>query len=404
MYLHQHTHGEPLLPNLRELLWEHASADIIAVLSPTIRVLRLPAEIEEEMLDEQDELAFRTRRHALKTLLPDVLRGLPELGCLQLSPLGHIEHWHKLVDKREGSFAARRLASLWLMESLPVLMNGALQLLSTSTQLEQLLFTLLHRDGSKPLGSVSSLEPCTYTFRELQTLYIDGSMVAMELVMNTINAPELKHVDIGLCELGGSARVHHILQKILTTLSSRSKSIHTCTLGVSSLAISPQTLFFTMMEPLSQLRLLQDVTIDMPHGYEGRTVQVPPDLFESWPGLKTLSLGRVHISPEALQAAARSFPGLQSLTVLQLSGDFARHPYVVAAATCDARTLATRDGHGLRTLGLLGSAGFTDYLEVINIASFLVALFPSLRVEPLEGLKERWSPIVTEISRIQAAR
>ena len=84
-YLHQHTHGKPLFPNLRHLIWHPATTDLISVLSPTIRVLRLPADVEgSDNRGELDELAYRLRRHALKTLLRSILQSLPELRVLEL--------------------------------------------------------------------------------------------------------------------------------------------------------------------------------------------------------------------------------------------------------------------------------------------------------------------------------
>lgn len=94
-FLQQHSHGKPLFPRLRVVIWAHAVSDILSILSPTIRVLRFPFATED--MDNYGfpmERGHRVLRHAFKTLLPTILQRLLELRVLDLRPLRHANFWY----------------------------------------------------------------------------------------------------------------------------------------------------------------------------------------------------------------------------------------------------------------------------------------------------------------------
>lgn len=117
MFLQQHGHGAPLFPNIHELVWEHATPELAVVVSPSIRVLRLPEDTCEAEVGAQDgECAYSMRRHAFTRLLPSVLEGLPNLKELELRTLGHETFWLDHSVKDRGLLSCQKLHTLRVIE------------------------------------------------------------------------------------------------------------------------------------------------------------------------------------------------------------------------------------------------------------------------------------------------
>ncbi|KZT65095.1 hypothetical protein DAEQUDRAFT_559915 [Daedalea quercina L-15889] len=131
--------ANPLFPNLREVVWEHAVPELLSVISPTIRVLKFPFNDQvEENYALPKEVAYRMRRHTFKTLLPGMLQSLPELRELYLRRLGHPGFWCSFTPEPNHRFVAQHIHTLHITESLAVLLWGALPAVSTIQQLEEL--------------------------------------------------------------------------------------------------------------------------------------------------------------------------------------------------------------------------------------------------------------------------
>ncbi|TFY50089.1 hypothetical protein EVJ58_g11199 [Rhodofomes roseus] len=116
-FLQQHARGKPLFPNLHQLVWEHATPELVSVITPSIRVLHLPQDYAEmENGSQSYEYGYRMRRHAFKQLLRGVLERLPDLAELTLPVLGHEAFWFPLLSKPDNHFVTQGIHTLHRMK------------------------------------------------------------------------------------------------------------------------------------------------------------------------------------------------------------------------------------------------------------------------------------------------
>ncbi|KAH9914231.1 uncharacterized protein B0H18DRAFT_140663 [Fomitopsis serialis] len=197
-YLQQHARGKPLFPNLRELVWEHATPEVVSVITPTIRVLHLPEDhAEEENGSQLREFGYRMRRHAFKQLLPSALERLPELQELKLRPLGHEAFWIPFTSTPHGRFVIQNIRSLHICESRRALMRAALAALSTIRTLTDLEVFLDERGGVySPEMDYGQATPPVGAFAQLKRLQIDGRTTSVAAVISVIVAPKLEAVEL----------------------------------------------------------------------------------------------------------------------------------------------------------------------------------------------------------------
>ena len=387
-HLQQHARG-PLFPNLRELEWNaHFSTSIGYILSPTVRSLHLSPPWFLSALGGRE---YIEQRDDFMTQLPSMLRGLPELDDLELQTLGSAGCWDRFVDDPGPGFAARNLRTLKIEESIDIVLDAALRVLSLAASLRTLVIPLIA--ASKPGYSPLLREPSVHAFRALRHLHVTGGMQAIAPVVASVQARELETVALYVSSIDmEDDAIIRTMQKTLVVLCSRSgPSLRAVRLRMvphfsrQPLEASPR-MVRTLLEPLLQLRDLQDVTVDAGYMPSTEGVPLPEDVFIAWPRLRTLAMDGTVLRPETLQLALRSCPDLREIGVMHLARDFAGSPVVaeVAADTFRGSSASVTPtagsavgGYALQRLAVAKLVGMADpAAEAPRIARFLLALCP----------------------------
>ncbi|TFY65326.1 hypothetical protein EVJ58_g2057 [Rhodofomes roseus] len=436
-HLHQHTHGEPLFPNLHEVEWDQASPDLVSVISPTIRILRLQ-QVPENCDDEDNygrlgEVGYRTRRHAFKLLLPGILRRMPDLQELHLGYLGHEGFWFQFAPFPHCRFVAPNLRILHISESPRVLMNSVLPAIFTCRALQELDIRCPVWVAGAPYNAnlPKSSRPSLSIFAALRRLRIEGSMEAIATLVDAIVAPELDDIEL-ICwrketSIPPPPTPPQTVKALAVTLgvlcdrnagSLRRFVLHLHSFDIPGLpgplhlrhpnATASARPFFPFISPLLHCRLLEEVDIDIWTNGD-RAVNVPvPTMLAAWPMLRTLSLRPALLFPDTLRAVARTSPQLKTLTMRCLSEDFLQ---LLAAQDArqpdDPRHHAPCNvaGNVLEMLCLADPFTRIEPDDIRIVAFFLSKLFPRLQVyaiHPSMRSHESWLQVLKEVKRFQA--
>ncbi|KAH9915524.1 uncharacterized protein B0H18DRAFT_1215473 [Fomitopsis serialis] len=352
LFLQRHARDMPLFPNVRELIWEHATPELVSVISPSIRTLRLPEDIHEDENGHQvHEYAYRTRRHALKQLLPTILQDLPDLKELELRLLGHEAFWNALKSGPSNSFLCQGIRTLDITETPRALASAALPIISTIKGLFELRISVaipnVDEDDYHPQSASNCEMPSVPPFANLRLLRLSGPLIGVRNLVNAIVAPELEDVEL-VCEgdldndidldddtdsLGNDMRreTSDVLYVIFDLLRRRNavslRRLHFTHLDADEpLLLDPVTTDAQVSgpgSPLLGLHRLQDVMIlqALPEASQYSNSDII-GLIDAWPELQMLVLPQIVVFPETLRCIARACPEVESLTVGQLSRDF----------------------------------------------------------------------------------
>ncbi|KAH9837918.1 NADP-dependent oxidoreductase domain-containing protein [Rhodofomes roseus] len=404
LYILQYAHGKPLFLNVRELVWEHATPEIISVISPSIRVLRLPEDsTQQENCGLVQEFAYRMRRHALKSSLPSIVKDLPNLEELELRSLGHSQFWTDLEASREPhqSYLPKRIHTLRIYESQRVL-QAALAVVSKIEGLSTLEISLFHArattDGdTKPLNDLQvNTSAAVRPFTNLRRLRINGPMSGVRTLLNAFVTPGLEDVELH-CEYDlddSSDTAEDVLHTTFDLLRRHYAASLTrlhftlCDTYVSFFPNSPSSgaQFLEPGAPLLALRHLREVEI-LQHATDDEIYSDASilRLLEAWPALQKLILPRIIFSPCMLQRIARTCLGLRTF----MAAGFSSH-FVEELSTMSVKDSALQSSvecvagakpalREIRFQEVFDLEHTTDS-DVSRIASFLDSLFPHLDV------------------------
>ncbi|EPS99234.1 hypothetical protein FOMPIDRAFT_99635 [Fomitopsis schrenkii] len=411
MFLQQAALGRQLFPNVRELVWHYATSDLVTVVSPQIRILRLacgPYIDDDDDYANTEEAAFRARRHAIKSLIPGVLHMLPELEELTMRLLGHEDFWKLLAPAPNHSFIAQNIRRIEISEPRAALMRAALPAVSTIPQLTELKITLA---GERSDNTFFSPERRTWDkatihpFARLHRLRIHANPTAMVAILDAIDAPELAEIELCQRTVEEPIRITQLFHDIIRTLCDG----HTDTLRRVQLVFQgvKTARFLSHIQPLFTLHQLRD--LDLFVKTDGALKDMPlADMVASWPALERLAILTAVLTPDAL---ARACPGLQSLTALRLSSvDPSTGKFSLATPASQPRESGRKasrraapksvgddsiTGHALRELRLDKPVRIAQ-ANVSKLARFLDELFPQLQVERLH--------VLGEVGKLQDAR
>ncbi|TFY64330.1 hypothetical protein EVJ58_g2703 [Rhodofomes roseus] len=401
-FLQQHARGKPLFPGVRELTWAHATPDILSVISPSIRILRLYWDRGTEVR----EYWYRVRRHALKQLLPTILRELPELEELHFGSLGHEAFWDPLKSVPSGHVLSQNVHILHISDSCRALARAGLSIISTLTELVELKIAVI--DGVtvfdpqlNHVWDASSIR----TFANLRRLRLDGRTTTVAALLNAIVAPKLEDFEL-TCRRNEEDETAVVDGGALYAAFDLLRRRHAASLRIfkfhfqyPSIELFPSSAtepgFSTTATPLLKLRHLEHVEILLYYGQSielEHTSYVPISacaLLAAWPSLHTLSLPGSELFPNMLQDIARAGTKLHSLTAQEfywmvprlLADDFPR----LDTALRQLR-IETYD---------VGTSGIDE------ISRFLDSLFPHLDIELCSvPCRTRDPPAATEIEAI----
>ncbi|KAH9914232.1 uncharacterized protein B0H18DRAFT_140691 [Fomitopsis serialis] len=365
------------------------------------------------------------RRHAFTTLLPGILCSIPELRELRIRPLGHPGFWDQFAPPHNRCFVAQNVRILHISESFPILMGGALPVVSTIQELASLNIGFPESDWDDHANY--DLQPddwdkgSIHPLSKLRHLQITSRITAIATLVDAIVAPELEDIQLESTLRESSVVAAAAIRAVLGTLCSRNKSsIRKVHLDLRGLEYNPRrdstqssefgASIFTLLKPTLQFQHLRELSILVSFGFR-KPLEFPgPTMLTAWPNLRKLLLHGVVISPDSLRAAARACPHLQSLTAQGLSEDF-RH---IPASTLDQHDGSLRDasssnagGHGLQELRLLRPSDMVP-ADVIKIAQFLAGLFPRLCAERSSGRgiysSRSWNNVLKELTKIQVSQ
>ncbi|KAH9834172.1 uncharacterized protein C8Q71DRAFT_859827 [Rhodofomes roseus] len=385
IFLQQHACGKPLFPELRELVWEHATPELLSVISPSIRILSLPGSPEEEEdASLQRKFACDMRRHAFKQLIPDVVQGLPDLEEVVLRSFGHKSFWFPFTSTPNSGFVNQNIRILHMSESSRTLMKAALAAVSTIQNLSELAIDVLRTDiDTEPARlPTSSISP----FIKLVQLSVKGPTTAVAALVNVIDAPCMRDLDLGCFD------VHTVSRDILTAaLSSLFDRLHRRNattlrklklffkdgLSVFPSGTSADAPFPPLGRPLLELRHLEDIAIQQ-FTPRGLTMISTPALVAAWPAVRTLSLTGGRASPNFLHIIARDCPQLESLSITGLSMDFVE---LLSSARVDIPGTGVQQPPRLRQLCTMSSVMRLGPTEVSRVAHFIISLFPHLDLD-----------------------
>ncbi|KAH9915538.1 uncharacterized protein B0H18DRAFT_1215487 [Fomitopsis serialis] len=412
LFLQQHAHGQPLFPNLRELIWEHATPEIISVTSPSIRVLRLPEDLNMRENGHQTyEYGYRMRRHAFKQMLPAVLQALPNLEELELRKLAHEAFWFPFWQSvPSGRFVSQTIRTLCISESRRALTRAALAAISTIPGLTTLEIDMDERGG----------------MHDPQEDNNDGGVAVLA---DAIIAPGLEDVEIWFksqwsTEEGGPDVVAVALHAIFDALRRRNAgSLRRlclidliCSQSLFAGGTTAATPFHAVASPLLALQRLQDVVIqeESPNDID------VPGLVAAWPTVRSLDLPNLFLTLNSLRDIARTCRQLECLTVWSLGDEYGLQVNQLSQATqqrkssssdTDSAPGSEATGCALRELHV-DEPLFIEHRSDINIvARFLDSLFPQLDV----GRSSRFvvfngedpkddAAIMEQVTRLQLAR
>lgn len=424
-FLQQHSHGKPLFPRLRVVIWAHAVSDILSILSPTIRVLRFPFATED--MDNYGfpmERGHRVLRHAFKTLLPTILQRLLELRVLDLRPLRHANFWYGLVaPEPEPCFVAQSVRTLHVTEPLPTLLKGALAVISTIEGLEELRIVTnlpLQRPGATRAELMALEWPgkeSVHPFASLRSLHVNTGVQEIALLMDIVVAPNLEDVTLHCMVYPTGRRLTErkfappgevdALHSIVNTLCDRcAHSLQTVKLQLFSFKL-PELSFEAVIKPLLQLHRLQELLVDVWFVQNAPVVLPIPDMLAAWPMLQRLNIPVLSLSPGDLQTVARICPELRSIRVMRLSDAFLELPDASATIPLPVSR------HPLHEIRLYFPSKVADPANVTKIARFLSDVFPGLRAK--EGVRstlaksryfnqKNWHEILRRVVELQGTR
>ncbi|KAH9915528.1 uncharacterized protein B0H18DRAFT_1107947 [Fomitopsis serialis] len=390
-----HAHGQPLFSNVHELIWEHATPEILSVTSPSIRVLRLPEDVHRMENGRQTyEYGYRVRRHAFKQMLPAVLQALPSLEELELRKLAHEAFWYPFWQSVPSGRFGRPGCNLdhpWALITLEI--------------------NMVER-GGMPWN--------------LKRLFLKGWTTGAAAVTDAIVAPGLEDVEIwykGFLEEGGNDVLAVALHATFDTLRRRNAgSLQKLSLvdirfsqPLFTGRTTTATLFHPVAGPLLALQHLQDVAI------EEDTFDINvPGLVAAWPTVRSLDLPCQYLTFDSLREIARTCPQLECLKVWALEDgegtldDLRSQAAQQRTSSCsdtDSAPDSEATGCALRELHVDGSLYIEHRSDINIIARFLDSLFPQLDVgrssqpvvfdgdDPEDG-----AAIMKEVTRLQHAR
>ncbi|KAI0724803.1 hypothetical protein C8Q72DRAFT_649525 [Fomitopsis betulina] len=410
-FLQRSANGRPLFPNIRELVWHHPTSELLTVVTPTIRTLRLAYSSNDDDHNYTDVAAdaFRARRHAFKAIIHGVLRMLPDLEQLTVRPLGHEGFWKLLALAPSSSFIAQNIRRMEISESLSVQMRGALFAVSTIPELTELkishaesCYTFYPLRYIRLVWDKADIQP----FARLRRLRIYTYVAAIATILDAINAPELADIDLYHRRSSGGPKTNFssVLPGIVRMLCDRNAE----SLRMVSLDVEEECQhFYSLVRPLFTLHQLRDLEFHLSYGTELESMALP-DMVESLPVLERLTVSAAILTLKVLRALARASPGLQSLTVRRVSGEFSTGGFSLATpASQPGREIV---GHALRELHILDPEQVAAPADVSKLACFLDELFPQLEVErciregrAFEGTAG-WNNVLRELGKLQDAR
>ncbi|KAH9919013.1 uncharacterized protein B0H18DRAFT_1122716 [Fomitopsis serialis] len=332
LFLQQHAHGRPLFPNLRELIWEHATPEIISMTSPSIRVLSLP---EDEDMRENGcqtyEYAYRMRRHAFKQMLPAVLQALPNLEELYLRKLAHEAFWYPLWRSvPSGCFVSQTIRTLCIFESRRALTRAALAAISTIHGLTALEIDMVERGGTHDFQADNDVDvPPIRPFENLRRLLLKGSTTGMAVLAHAIAAPGLE--DMEMCfrcsddDDPNAAAVAVALHATFDVLRRRNaESLLRLSVIDPSFSqplfiggTSAGTPFHPVACPLLALQRLRDVEIQEVNP-DASTYTSVPGLVAAWPTVRSIDLPGLVLTIDHLRDIAHTCPELECLRLWSL--------------------------------------------------------------------------------------
>ncbi|TFY50992.1 hypothetical protein EVJ58_g10795 [Rhodofomes roseus] len=388
LLLQQYARGQPLFPNLHELIWEHATPELVSVVSPSIRIIRLPEDEEnEEYAAEAQVNVFHMRRHVFKALLPTVLKGVPGLEVLKTRTLGRETFWSPLRAPSGECLLSQSIRVLHISESFTTLTRVALVIISSLQRLVELSIKCSGRGPKHNLGMGAALDLSDVRpFNRLERLRIKGFGIEVTALIEAIVAPVLEDVGIGVYteHHQNQTRAGLALGVALDTLRRRNAdTLWRLHLDVRSWPVpffptTTEPTFAPIARPLLDLRHLRYVSI-----FNGGRADVSvPALVAAWPDLRTLIMPAQKPSPDMLTAIARTCTKLESLSFYSLAKEFLETPPVAAenpAASTDSDVAIP----ALRELRLIERLLTRDSPDAKheNITRFLRSLFPRLVVE-----------------------
>lgn len=383
--------------------------------SPTLHVLHIPdrGTADEDNGGELEEYGFRSRRHALKTLLPGILESVPILEFLDLRMMGHQTFWQPL--SRAFREACPHLHCIHITESRHVLTKGALSALSRIEQLAELRINIAGRlYHSFEDWNVPSI---THTFASLTRLHLTGRTSGVAALVCAIVAPRLNDVELvagssmddtipnatKVFRAALSTAFGTLCDRNATTVRRLSLTIHGFAPVLPRRPSDPDVTIPTVTRPLLGLRRLEELvmvrSIDKAH-------TSPASVVAAWPSLRMLALPEFVLTPDALKAVARTCTTLETLSAKCLAPDFLEQlppPAAVQGDTVPA----------LRVLHLYDVLRQMRTADARKIACFLDSLFPRLEAERCSVLfdaththrglhKGGWRDVVRELRRLQS--
>lgn len=377
-YFQQRAGDNPVFPHLQELIWAHATPEMALMASPSLMILRIPEDDDNSNDNggELDEFGFRSRRHALKSMLPSTLARTPVLEVLELRLMGHESFWAPLSP----AFGSRKeppcphFHTVHITESPRVLTKAALDALSKVERLADLRINtvgtnyLLYKDWNVP--------SIMRTFASLERLHLKGSTAGVSALVCAIVTPGLADVELEAAKSDGEVSIRDPITLVLSTAFDtlcrrNATTLRRLTLDMDLLSL-PAALH-NITRPLLELCHLQELTLV--HS-EGDASMTPSSVAAAWPPLRKLVLPECVLTPDALLAVAHTCTALEQLSVGCLSTDFVdRLLQLATPARIGDGAPALRQLNVGDALPPMGSA------DARKVASFVVSLFPRLEAE-----------------------
>ena len=433
-YLQQRAGDKPIFPNLQELIWMHATPELALMVSPSLKVLRIPHDdgSSNDNGNERDEFGFRSRRHALKTMLPNTLARTPALEVLELGLVGHESFWTPLsaaFSNRERPLCPN-LHTVHITESPRALTKAAFEALSKVERLAELTIDIVGMSSFflEEWDAPSLTRSGSGTFASLKRLRIKGSAAGIAVVLRAVVAPRLSDVDLeaekfpnedsstGVLVTGASAPALRVAFASLRRGNARTVrrlglTFHGFNKPLFALSAPPASgsgaSWPETTQPLLELPNVQDLTLV--HPMENARMS-PPAVLAAWPALRALSLPEFVLTPDALRSVARTCTTLEQLSANSLSPDFLEQ-----LLPGDTAPLGGGSPPALRELHVYNALPSMDVADASRVASFLYALFPRLDAErcyvrydsshPHPSVhRGGWFDVVRELRSQQSAR
>lgn len=389
--------------------------------SPSLKVLCIPYDDghSNDNGRQHDEFGFRSRRHALKTMLPSTLARTPALEVLKLPLMGHESFWAPLSQAfRDRQPLCPHLHTVHITESPRVLTKAALKALSKVKKLAELRIDIVGKNH--PLLKNWNVSSITRNFASLERLRLKGSTAGVAALVCAIVAPRLEDLELvagsrlddrmpNAIEILGAAlstAFDKLRERNATTIRRLSLTIHGFDAPVLPRRRAPDldVMVPAVTRPLSGLRRLEELVLV--HSRDNARM-CPSSVVATWPSLRMLSLPEFVLTPDALQDVARTCAALEALSTKCLSPDFMEQLAPLATVRGDAIP-ALRGLHVYDALPQMCAA------DARKIASFLDSLLPQLQAETCsvlfdathtyQGVHEGgWHDVVRELQSLQSA-